>query len=615
MKKTKLTRSFLAACSIVALTAFMYGCVHDGGDDGMKTTEPDPGTEMPTTPDPHACDAGPSQACVDARQAELDAINDDATVGELNAAELALTDAQTALADANTATAEETTVSGLVDDAMTAIADIDDESTPAAVAAGRKAIKAAQDSLDGMENLSADTTAALQGRIDALESSFSPNEMAVAMSAATAAAGTKRMAIAAEAEQTDDAGLGGDTARIINAGDEGSYALSIERDRMATTVTVTVNGAAADDSDDVEFMPQDMDLGAGNSMHVRKMDADEDGNVVEEVVIVSTDIEGPKATAFATVYPFDGNPETTGGEDFQSLDIDADNLAMMMTDGITSTGTGTITLLAAVADNENTMDVDETVVAFETAATFDDAPGTLKCGGAADCTATLDADGMITAVSGDWIFTPDAGERVDVADADYLSYGFWLQRTTDADGVLTYNEVETFASSSVAVSGSVGAVTGSATYEEGGATGVYVREVYKAEDGSVDTATSGHFTADARLMATFGQVDEEDCTGANCGTIASNMLNTLTGTIDNFQLSGEEPNDWSVNLDGDIDTGAGTASGTANGGGAAGTYSATFHGPNVDADNDPIQPHTVVGEFNANFGNGTAAGGFGARKQ
>ena len=32
MKKTKLTRSLLAACSIVALTAVMYGCVHDGGD-------------------------------------------------------------------------------------------------------------------------------------------------------------------------------------------------------------------------------------------------------------------------------------------------------------------------------------------------------------------------------------------------------------------------------------------------------------------------------------------------------------------------------------------------------------------------------------------------------
>ena len=46
MKKTKLTRSLLAACSIVALTAVMYGCVHDGGSDtptdDMTDVMPDP---------------------------------------------------------------------------------------------------------------------------------------------------------------------------------------------------------------------------------------------------------------------------------------------------------------------------------------------------------------------------------------------------------------------------------------------------------------------------------------------------------------------------------------------------------------------------------------------
>ena len=55
---------------------------------------------------------------------------------------------------------------------------------------------------------------------------------------------------------------------------------------------------------------------------------------------------------------------------------------------------------------------------------------------------------LITGVSDGWVFTPDAGATSDVADADYLHYGFWLKRTTDEDGVLTYNEVETFAGSS-----------------------------------------------------------------------------------------------------------------------------------------------------------------------
>ena len=36
-------------------------------------------------------------------------------------------------------------------------------------------------------------------------------------------------------------------------------------------------------------------------MFVRTMEANDDGEVVEEVVIVRTDIEAPKATAFAKV--------------------------------------------------------------------------------------------------------------------------------------------------------------------------------------------------------------------------------------------------------------------------------------------------------------------------
>ena len=113
---------------------------------------------------------------------------------------------------------------------------------------------------------------------------------------------------------------------------------------------------------------------------------------------------------------------------------------------------------------------------------------------------------MLTAMSDDWIFTPDAGATSDVPDTDYLQYGFWLKRTTDAMGAVTYDEVETFAGSSVAASGDVGSVTGSATYS-GSTAGVYVRNVYNP-DGTIDRATSGHFAADASLTATFGQVND-----------------------------------------------------------------------------------------------------------
>ena len=183
------------------------GDTGDTGDTAATATPATLATPSDTGDTGPICDAGPSQACVDARQTELDAIeaDDDATVGDLNAAQKALDDAQTALSGANAAD----TVSGLIDDAVTATADIDDESTPAAVAAGRAAIDAAKESLDGMENLSADATAALQGRIDALDAGYSPIEMTVDTNADTAAAATKRTEIGEEAAQMTDAGLGG----------------------------------------------------------------------------------------------------------------------------------------------------------------------------------------------------------------------------------------------------------------------------------------------------------------------------------------------------------------------------------------------------------------------
>ena len=173
--------------------------------------------------------------------------------------------------------------------------------------------------------------------------------------------------------------------------------------------------------------------------------------------------------------------------------------------------------------------------------TYNGAMGTYTCDGNDNCTVTVNGKGEATAVSAGWTFTPAAGATIDVADADYLHYGAWLKKTTDADGATTYNEVETFAGSSIDASNGnqLDAVEGSASYE-GGATGVYVKNVHKT-DGTINTATSGHFTADASLMVYFGGDD-----------VAVNKKNTVTGTIDNFSLSGEEENAWSVALKADI---------------------------------------------------------------
>ena len=454
-------KNLMTVCCAAVLAFGLAACGSSGDDDNVAVTAPmidgdgDAMNGDGDTKTPDTCDAGPSQACVDARQAELEAIeaDDDATVGALNAAQMALVAAQTALSDANTADAEDMTVSGLIADATTATADITDESTPAEVAVGRAAIDAAKESLGGMKNLSDDATAALQGRIDALESSFSPNEMAVGTIAKTAAAATKRTKIADEAAQAqaDDASLGGaGTPDTTDVQELGQYNLDIKHGETS----ITVEGATPDD--DVKFT-QARDFGDGRTMHTRKMVADAEGNVVEEVVIVSTDIEAPKATAFGTVHMLDvradGEDATMAmPADALNIGIGDDALANVKASAFMApAGTVGPTVLSfqqAVADDVQTMDVDEAMAAAEIMGTFNGAMGTYKC--AADdaaCSVTVNTMGVVSGVStaDDWVFIPSDGVTVDVADTDYLHYGFWLKRTTDADGMDTYDEVQTFA--------------------------------------------------------------------------------------------------------------------------------------------------------------------------
>ena len=103
MKKTKLTRSLLAACSIVALSAVMYGCVHNGGDDAPATDmsgTPEPVPEP--TPDPGPTDLDVTQAeAADAATAAMTAsTNAAASASSAAAATMTLATLQTG-ADSN----------------------------------------------------------------------------------------------------------------------------------------------------------------------------------------------------------------------------------------------------------------------------------------------------------------------------------------------------------------------------------------------------------------------------------------------------------------------------------------------------------------------------------
>ena len=498
----------------------------------------------------------------------------------------------------------------------------------AAAKAARMAANAAKDAhdaiMDGMDTMTkaeadaeaqkaadaatdADTQyAAAKMENDNLQAAKMEEQRKAGVAAATKAADTKEKAIMAEAGQESAAGLGG-------SGVTTTYTLDIKYGETS----ITVEGDT--DAEDKKF--ESMDLGGGTTMHTRDMKMGDD--MVQEVVMVTTDIEAPKAVAFAkfeadadgmmsqvlNVMADDGQAAAGEGETNDALVIDADNLSKVMSASFVASGS-TGTRMLAVDDTETDM-VDEAEAA-QVMGTFNGAMGNYRCTGATACEVTYDNKGMVTAsTGGTLVFIPDEGATSDQPDYDYLHYGFWLKKTADKDGVVTYDEVQTFAGAmGHGNSEDVSNVEGIAKYE-GGAAGVYVHKTFEG-DGTYD-ATSGHFSADASLTATFSG-----------GGVPADDHNTLTGTINNFMLSGGEENDWSVTLESDstgFQASLGTPTGTAKGGGDEdGSFSATFHGSvaGVDHDNDPTtdvvipHPSAVTGEFNSFFTNGSVAGAFGA---
>ena len=224
----------------------------------------------------------------------------------------------------------------------------------------------------------------------------------------TAAAATKAEAI--DVIVAAD-GLGGDAATTA-AGGAGSYNLSVERDADGTTVTVSVQEGATANADEDEKFEQAEDLGGGLTKHTRD---GEDG--VQEIAMVMTDIEAPEATAFGMVYDLnaDEDGENDTSEDAVGLTVVAGtgdvNLPLIMAADF-APGSGSSTQLSfdfAQDDGDPDMDGDQPVAAAEVDGTYDGAMGTYTCTGDALCTVTVNSDGEVTAINGEWTFFPRTG--------------------------------------------------------------------------------------------------------------------------------------------------------------------------------------------------------------
>ena len=404
--------------------------------------------------------------------------------------------------------------------------------------------------------------------------------------AANKVALSKKTAIMAEATATTGArpfDLTADPA-IPNAptADE-NYALTVKHTGSAVEVTVVDGHDDYDAKNDPKF------IGNGQ-MLVR------DDGTDREIIVVHTDIEAPESVRFGASksgysLTVDVDKDTSALDSYVVQPNDASKLGGSR---IVSSDPGSKTLAAWTSTGDGAANV--------FAGTLDGAAGMFRCE-TGPCVVTTDDDDDNTVMfTGTLWFTPAAGATVSVADKDYLTYGFWLDTTTKDGEISSYDAVQTFAMSELPASTNLGNVEGTASYE-GDAAGVYVHET-KKEDGNLDTATSGRFTADVALTAYF---DVPESSTKKDGTIE--------GTISNFDLDGGPDNEWNVKLSAtgiNVDTGfTGNASGMT---GDNGSLSGQFHGTE-NADDDTVAPPVLVGEFNANFVNGAVAGAYGARKQ
>ena len=622
MKKTKLTRSLLAACSIVALSAVMYGCTHDGGDDA-------PATDMSGTPPPDPAAPVDVMMYVDvsgaAEQTALVLVlpnpgdSDMLTVAAGGMATRAgvVFSCDSAYPCTFTLTNNLDTIVASVSTQM--LPDADDPMASAMVPPGP---------MDTFAELNDGSTASIRAlvieRDTPMEPDLDPTEL-IGMGIGGPGVLNADKAGLRSVFDPNGAGFGadpGDTA---------------EAPSLAPKLTMgsTITGAddAIDPSDDMAPAPD------GWGMKTLFRDWGDtatdpgDGGFETGAIVVKNLGEG-------TPYPFDRkltdkyvNPAAKA---MFRLSILADGGMPGVTTLATSVDIGPAVTIDTVQipvagptqwaamefDSDSLVgaqDQDLNVNRSETfTGSYFGAPGQFQCivMAADSCSLVRNDDGTVgvaddgtdTAAAmmgiqgkGRWSFTPDPGAMITVPDQDWMAYGAWLTTPDDAPGEhrigVFFNGFDSYAFEADTLTATEPAgLRGSATYS-GGATGIYV-----------DGADSGLFTARAMLTADFDKASD--------GAVDPAVDYMISGRIDNFrgtdgvylgddtQASPNDPtageNDWVVMLGADpLETAgalAGMTSGSADGVKWTGDWNGQLFGPSTDADG-PIAPSGVAGRF------------------
>ena len=585
MKKTKLTRSLLAACSIVALSAVMYGCAHT--------------------------DSGPSQD-------ELDAANEATAAAEAEAK--------------ISADATDAAVAAKVEaDAAAETARIAREAADAAADKARLAQEAAeaQSALDAQAKIDADAAAAEAAAAQmkaeeeaaaALEAQMKAEEKAAAAEEAQMEAEDEEAAAAAELADKEAAEkaemLGALYAGIFAADDSNVMALDFVAPRISASLGMMAGIAApiAGDGMDAAFattgtrmMLGDLGDWTGTDMSARNAPAG-----FSDHVQVYTDIEVGSEISFGTLFPGTAgvlddeynerdNIVNAGGlNDYQGLvEAMVENDDGEMEDAF-QTGSGT-------RQHGDALRTTETIII---PGMFAGASGDFRCAKTAnDCISVGTNAG--TRFDGMWTFVVDSGEMATVPDGDFSHFGWWL-REFDTGG----KQVDVFHGSTEDMAPIVTALTGSAKYVGQAAGKAVINPQLPGE-----VLIGGTFTADATLTANF-----------EAGPAATEPVDLkdggVSGTINNFTVDGEEV-DWNVALgflsftddSNEVATPVGDPAGSDNNvtwsiDGEASTvpggWRASFWGPGTDG-----VPGSVTGNFWAWYNDevGRMEGAFGANKE
>ena len=516
MKKTKLTRSLLAACSIVALSAVMYGCTHSGGP---SQDDLDAANEATATAEAEA------KANADAAAVAVQAKADADAAAEV--ARLAQEEADAAAEEARLAQ-----VAAEAQSALDAQAKIDADAAAAeAEEDARIAQEAADAALEAQMKAEEEAAAAVKAREDAEKTAQDLEDEATAGMMAAHMAKVRRLS---GAIQNGEHASTGDDAGILAIGDMHTNTVAT----IAVTATpgapaaVTVTHGEGDAL--VTVKPAFAVMGTADEVAApwtgtRLTRTDIDASHTHEMTVY-TDVAATDGIPFSMAYVVN----SAGALDIPTM-ANPGHDANIMADAFTNTNF--VAHAPNMDDGSDPDSVPNNYVGHR--GTYAGAEGEFRCtdaGQVADmfsCTSRLNSLGQVLLDGTDatWTFVPDTGAMAMIGGTDYVWFGWWLRENLNPAENTQALAVRTFYGSIHDVyllPGDDDAdvdITGTASFE-----GAAAGKVTLVDDVN-GTAAGGHFTAAASLTADFANTD----------------LGTISGEISGFSVGGNAM-DWNVAL-------------------------------------------------------------------